>query len=293
MSSIGQRVIPVALLTIGCLTAGAIPASAAHHRPRVSVHVYGGFGFGYPYAFFDPVYVYPAPYPYPVRPPNYSLVDTDISPEEAHVVLDGEEVGTADDFDGFPDYLEVAPGRHVIEFRLDGYRTLRVNLYAGAGVLYRMNRRLRSGDEAQIETKTYGNPRDMPRQRHEMRDRERPEHDEDWNAPDERPDESASPDVEPPRGDEEESPSDESPSPGGRPTGTAVILLRLSPPDGAVYVDGRFAGSGSSLAEKGLRLEPGRHTLEVVKPGFAPYKNALDIRPGEKRHLTVELEKGN
>ena len=44
------------------------------------------------------------------RTGRYAVVKTDVSPEEAQVFLDGKYIGTADDFDGMPDYLYLGAG---------------------------------------------------------------------------------------------------------------------------------------------------------------------------------------
>ncbi len=69
-------------------------------------------------------------------------MDTDVSPEKARVILDGEDIGKADNFDGFPDYLYLTPGEHTIEFRAEGYRALLVRLTAGRGMYYGIDRSL-------------------------------------------------------------------------------------------------------------------------------------------------------
>src|SRR5437867_2530380 len=60
--------------------------------------------------------------------PSYAFVDTDIHPEKAHVYLGGRLIGVADDFDGYPGYLVLKPGRHTLRFVLDGYRPLSFEL---------------------------------------------------------------------------------------------------------------------------------------------------------------------
>ena len=128
---------------------------------------YGGYypyyGYGYPYfAFYGyygpygyyggPYYGYYGPSPYYPGEPDYAVVDCDVDPEEAKVYLDGERLGEADDFDGFPQYLTIPTGHHVLEFRRHGYQTLRIELDAKPGVYYDVYRKLYAGD-------INGNPR--------------------------------------------------------------------------------------------------------------------------------------
>lgn len=60
-------------------------------------------------------------------------MDTDISPENAEVWLDGVYLGIADDFDGQPDFLYLKPGRYRLEFRFQGYETYGIDLEARQG----------------------------------------------------------------------------------------------------------------------------------------------------------------
>jgi hypothetical protein len=108
-------------------------------RPRVRL----GFGLwvGYPVAY--PTYVYPvAPYPYQYAAPypNTSAYQTgvyavpgagvaggvsfDIRPAEAGVYVDGQYVGTADQFSPSQPPLALAPGRHHVEIREPGFEII-------------------------------------------------------------------------------------------------------------------------------------------------------------------------
>src|SRR5215813_12618775 len=111
---------------------------------------YGGY-YGYPFAYYGyygPYYGYGyyGPYPYYPAEPDYAIVDCDVDPEEAKVYLDGVRLGEADDFDGFPQYLTIPTGHHVLEFRRHGYQSLRIELDANPGVYYDVYRKLYAGD---------------------------------------------------------------------------------------------------------------------------------------------------
>lgn len=60
-------------------------------------------------------------------------IKTDVEPDEARVYVDGRYVGTADDYDGFPRKLRVAPGTHRVTFRLRGYAPYSVVVNAASG----------------------------------------------------------------------------------------------------------------------------------------------------------------
>jgi hypothetical protein len=56
-----------------------------------------------------------------------------------------------------------------------------------------------------------------------------------------------------------------------------------------VYVDGAFRGSAREASE--LRLPPGRHRIEIVRPGYKTLDREVDIAPGEATELRIELER--
>lgn len=56
-------------------------------------------------------------------------------------------------------------------------------------------------------------------------------------------------------------------------------------PDGDVFVDGVPRGKSPPLAQ--LRLEPGRHMVEVRKKGFPAYRYEVELRPG--RVISIEM----
>lgn len=287
----GFRLLAGSLLAILAAAAASTPATASHRRPRVSVYVHGGAFWGCPYwGCFGPSY---SPYSYP--PPDYALVDTDVEPEDARVILDGESIGTADDFDGFPDYLTLSPGRHTLEFRHPGHRTLRINVSAQRGHVYSIDRTLRQkdGDDSVEHEELVPEKRlldrkdrgpdplfddldrgDGPRAR-ETDETEGADHSEESAPRDEEDSREAPP---PPRA-------------GGVRSDSAMLVLRVRPRDASVYIDGRLMGAGDALGgSQGIEVEPGRHTLQVVRPDHAPYRTTIILKEGEKRTLAVRLE---
>ena len=132
------------------LLASAAPLSAAAPvlgAPR-GHRFHGGhrWRFGFGWGWYSPGFYHPyGYYPYGYGPYGYgygrgygverdwAVVDTDISPEDARVYLDGKYIGLADDFDGFPDDLYLRRGRYRLEFRLEGYETRSVDIDARPG----------------------------------------------------------------------------------------------------------------------------------------------------------------
>lgn len=276
----------------------ASPAFARHRHSRVGISVHGGFfwGRGGPYwgCGYGPGYAYGYP------PPDYAIIDTDIEPEKANAFLDGEEIGVADDYDGFPDYLEVSPGRHVLEFRAPGYRTLRITVHARRGVYYDIDRRLGRGEGHEVENgdESSAGPRSEDRGTQSGPERtKRPGNESEDPVPREGQGSATKEEEEEDREERAPSPSaDRSRKSGGETKGvdedtvSSTLVLRLRPEDAAVYLDGTLLGAGEAMGSaSGVRVEPGRHTLEVVKPGFRSYRTTLVLQDGERKSLTVRL----
>ncbi len=127
-------------------------------RPRVSLGFGLWVGFPVAYPFFYGYYAYPYYYPYPAYPyPPYPVygytyppggystqaavggLSFEITPSDAEVWVDGAYVGTVGDFTPTTRPLDLAPGRHHIEIRASGYRSMSfdVEITAGQVIPYR------------------------------------------------------------------------------------------------------------------------------------------------------------
>jgi len=67
------------------------------------------------------------------------------------------------------------------------------------------------------------------------------------------------------------------------------LRLRILPDDASVYVDDEFRGPAQEV--KGLRLEPGKHRLEVIRPGFRSVEREVEVEAGRPVDLEVLLER--
>ena len=270
MSRLPNRPRAAILLVSAVFCAGAFsgsPVSEAHgygHHHHVGIGYYGGWWGGapwYPWPAWGWGWPYPSgPVVYPGEPPDTAWVDTDVSPGRARVFLDGEEIGKAGSFDGFPDYLAISPGEHRIEFRHPGYRTLRVLLDAERGGFYRIDRQLgRASETAAAE--------EIPATRAAIPKAAEGE---------------SGPPAETDRG--PEPPSDGAPGPG-------LLRLRVEPLDAAVYLDGTFLGTGQDLKDgPGVTISPGFHDIEAVRPGWKIWKSRIEMLAGEERTLRIRLD---
>ncbi len=70
--------------------------------------------------------------------------------------------------------------------------------------------------------------------------------------------------------------------------GSSRLPLDVRPADATIYVDGQFRGTASS--DPILLLAPGRHTVEVARPGFRSERRVVDVGTGEGRPLSITLQ---
>jgi hypothetical protein len=65
------------------------------------------------------------------------------------------------------------------------------------------------------------------------------------------------------------------------------IRLEVRPEDASVYVDDSFRGTAREA--RSLRLTPGRHTIELARPGFAVERREVEVLEGESQDVLVEM----
>ena len=205
-----------------------------------------------------------------------------VEPEDARVYVDGHYAGEVDDFDGMFQHLSVAPGRHEITLKKDGYRTHRLKVYAAENSTVKVRFAMEKGsgpdtmEDLAGERGLYEERRRAPRDDSETYDRnddrgDRPEARVREDAPVDQPRE-----AEPPAG----FVTDGNAAPG-------LLTLNVTPADASVYVDGRFVGSARQTGE--LELRPGRHRVEVVRPGYRTAERDLAIETGRTQTLSLDL----
>ncbi len=68
----------------------------------------------------------------------------------------------------------------------------------------------------------------------------------------------------------------------------AVVSVGSEPPGARVVVDGREQSGSTPLVVTGL--EPGEHVIEVGLPGYEPWKEKLEIKPGERLEIVAALK---
>jgi hypothetical protein len=266
------------------------PSARSDRGSRGGGHHHSGHVFSrhYPYWYggwwgwwgWDPYWAYPTrPYPHRTyRGGGYDAgaLDLDVSPARTQVYLDGERVGTVDNFDGWPQYLWLEEGTYDLVLYLDGYKTLARQVTIYPGVVQGMNDELEPGPSTRPEDipSTSTERRDERLRRERELQAETADADEDWRD----------------RVRRERYRTDE----GVRDVRREAGHLRLSiePADASVYLDGRFVGTADELSSlsAGLLVDPGEHTLSVVRPGHKAVDRELTVDPGEELEVEVELE---
>ena len=270
---------------------------------------YYGYGYGYPYG----GYGYGGGYYAAAASGDWGAVKTDVSPEEARIMLDGRYIGTADDFDGYPDMLYLKPGNYHLEFQLEGFEPQSVEIEARAGVRAEINNKLKKipGAKAYGSYDTpvpeggvqrfFGKSKNSVAAINVETDSG---YESDWRSHDSNPQAEGNqdaPPMAPPTGksyDDPPPPDAEtrsaqpaSPVPGGK--AKARLVFRVEPPDAAVYVDDRFAGTGEELSSltRGLQIAPGMHRIVVSRPGFASESTQVDAEAGHSETVEIRLER--
>jgi hypothetical protein len=276
------------------------------------------FGFGYPYwgsqywgsgpyyggEWWNWGYRYPHPYAQPyggvaVYPSQSSqsmgALDLDVWPAQTQVYIDGEYVGVVDSFDGWPRYLWLEKGTYDVVFYLDGFKTLARQYSIYPGLVIDVDDRLEPGEavrpEDLISKSTDRRDARIAQDRAQEQAAER-------GGRGERAESGAGGWQERVRGEREE--MSRQPYDDAVKSGQAVdargepgrVHVAVEPDDAAVYLDGRFLGSGRDLARlsSGLIVDPGAHKLSVVRPGRESKSLDFEVAPGQDLDLSVALK---
>ncbi len=81
------------------------------------------------------------------RAQGLSAIDVNIVPQSAEISLNGVVMGTAEDFDGFPNFLIVEPGTHTIYARAPGFKSYQVTVHLAPGEQVNLNKRMERGED--------------------------------------------------------------------------------------------------------------------------------------------------
>lgn len=268
-----------------------------YHRGRSSIHLgiglnfgdpwfrpyYYPYGYSYPYGYLYYPYEYPyyRPYyrPYPYRAGDYDgdfgALDLNVRPKDTRVYIDGNYIGTADQYDGFPRYLWLEEGSYQVIFYNPGFSTVVHDYTVYPGVVIKVKENLLPGESVTPEELAAA-----------------PGAGDDYGPP---------PYASEPRYAEPRYPEPPRNPPAYAPGGGALdvraapgqVRLSVVPEDASVYVDGRFVGTAGQIEEAhaGLLLDPGPHRIEVVHPGFRSSERDVTVEAGSELTVDVRLER--
>jgi PEGA domain len=221
-----------------------------------------GWHYGYSPYFYGGGYGYD-PYFYNHR--YYSSYRTGsvrvmVEPSQTRVYVDGYYAGVADDFDGLFQRLNLSPGKHEVAFKLEGHRSFKVKVYVPLDQTVKVRHRMVQGTGEDESAEAIGRPDSYAR----YEERRPP------------PDEA-----------EYEANEVEEGEDVGEDGGT--LRLSGSPEDASVYVDGAFKGTVRTLRR--LQLSPGKHRIELVRPGYRTLEREVEIRAGRATDLQIDLDR--
>ena len=254
--------------------------SGGHYYPRHYNNLGLYFGYGNYYGgFYGSHYYYPyyySPFHWGVprrayREYRLGAFDLNVKPKKSEVYLDGQFIGTAGQFDGFPDHLWLEEGSYELIFYRPGLATERRVLSIYPGVVVDVRLRLAPGESVAPDQLTrVDKSQDAAaevRAAYESQAREA----------------GVAPPASPPVSAE----LDTRAAPGR-------LRLNVLPADASVYLDGRLLGSGDELERlhAGLVVEAGSHMIEVVRPGYASERLEFAVEGGDEVELEVLLEAG-
>ncbi len=231
----------------------------SHHGSRY----YGSFRFGYP-GYWNPFWGFWGPsYGYGYYPPvvhsshrgyRMGALDLKVRPKDTEVYVDGQYVGLARQYDGFPGHLWLERGVYEVAFYRPGFETQSRTVKILTDLILDMDIEMREGEAVK------------PEMRLEPYGREEEEDEYVRRAPAGREKASA--------------------------VTQSRMHLDVEPGNAAVYLDGNLLGTGDELGglRAGLILSAGAHTLEVSQEGFETVERRIFVEPGEEVELEFELK---
>ena len=230
---------------------------------------YSSFYWGAPY--------YPYGYYFDYGPGGASL-KVEVKPKTAEVYVDGHLAGIVDQFDGMFQSLSVEPGGHEITVYQEGFRSIRQQLYLGAGSTVRMK-----GALEPLPAGEPNEPRPIPAAvQYEPQVQMEPQYrspDPQYRAPDPQgpPPVRQAPEAYPP------------PPPPPADGKFGQVAIRVQPADATVTIDGEPWTSPAGAERLVVHLAPGTHRVEIKKDGYDAFVTAVEIRRGETAVLNVSL----
>ncbi len=206
-----------------------------------------GYGPGYGYGYYPPL-VYSNHRGY-----RMGALDFNVHPKNTEVYVDGQYVGLAKQYDGFPGHLWLEKGVYEVALYKPGFETQTRTVKILTDLILDLEIEMYEGQAVKPEMQLEPPPSDEDADEYVRRS--------------------------PPR--REEAPAVEQ----------SRMHFEVQPGNAVVYLDGNLLGTGDELAglHAGLILSAGMHTLEVSREGFETLEQRIVVEPGEEIDLTFEL----
>jgi hypothetical protein len=211
--------------------------------------------------------------------PQLAVVSIDVRPKDARVHLDDRFVGRARYLDGKPGYLYLEPGIYDLELRLEGYRTVLVELDATPSCRYDLKHRMEKARQKVPDGSATafgkGEPFDRvfgPQVKTEP---------EAALSRQSGPDPSLRRDL----NRQSKRATDNVKMPG------SSLRLSVRPDSASVSIDGVFVATGRELAlmQGPLAITAGKHDVVVSASGFVAASKSIELVEGEVLELEISL----
>jgi hypothetical protein len=286
--------------------------SGYFYRPYYYPYFGFGYGWGYPYYGYGVAYPYYSGYYY-----GYGEVKLEVKPKDAQVFLDGDYVGTVDEFNSWYQKMNVEPGKHRIVIREQGYQPYTMDLRVLPGQSYKIKEQMQPGNdvipdnEMRLPESEYRDQdryqdryQDQGRYQNQERDREYnrgyPPPDQDYQ-PEDRNQDQYNRNVEP-YGSDGQTYGSNGQTYGSdgqqegyqqNSAGKTMMTFQVEPRDATIYIDGNYYGTadGQKNNEIQVLLANGTHRLEVVRSGYASFSKDILVNNTATHSITIQLEK--
>lgn len=201
-----------------------------------------------------------------------------ISPDDAQVMLNGKWIGDAYEFSTRESALKLATRNNELIIKRDGFVEEQIDLYRFTSnyITIRMNLKKDRDYRGNIQTERPPRPKRPAIEKTLPRDAEKPKTSTGY-SPKTEPEKTLPDDIDNDSHNTKSNPID-------------VTIFNI-PNESSIYLDGKFWGiSPDSGKIENLRLLPGSYTLEILKPGFKPYKKIIQVKD-KPFTLSIQLEK--
>jgi len=211
--------------------------------------------------------------------PQLAVVSIDVRPKDARVHLDDRFVGRARYLGGKPGYLYLEPGTYDLELRLEGYRTVLVELDATPSCRYDLKHRMEraKGTSSGSPKDTFGKGEPFNRV-YGPQVKIEPEVASSHRSG---PDPSLRRDLDR----RSNRATDVVKMPG------SSLRLWVRPDSASVSIDGVFVATGRELAsmQGPLATTAGKHDVVVSASGFVAASKSIELVEGEVLELEISL----